>query len=269
MTAESFEKSGGPDSGSDTGSTSVRLNKYIADAGLCSRRGADALLAQGRVTVDGEPGLVGQRVRPDQTVAVDGQPVIPLDEPVYLLLHKPAGITCTSDSKRDDNIIDYVAYPKRIFTIGRLDRDSEGLILLTNDGGIVNKILRGQNRHEKEYRVTVDRPLTSEFLQKMAAGVPILDTVTLPCTVIQEHARVFRITLTQGLNRQIRRMCEALGYEVVRLVRIRIMHINLGKLPYGKYRLLTHHEISELRRLTAGSVSGFQTDTPAEDDFDE
>jgi len=270
VTATPLERTGQPGVSPDAGSQTVRLNKFIADSGLCSRRAADQLLADGRVMVDGQPGLVGQRIRPDQTVLVDGQPVVPLDEPVYLALHKPVGITCTSDRKRDDNIIDYIGYPKRIFTIGRLDRDSEGLILLTNDGAIVNKILRGQNRHEKEYRVTVDRPLTPAFLQQMAAGVSILDTVTLPCTVVQEHARVFRIVLTQGLNRQIRRMCEALGYTVVRLVRIRIMHINLGKLPYGQYRMLSHHEVAELHRLTAGSIAGSQADTvPDDEGYDE
>ncbi len=234
---------------------SIRLNKYIADSGRCSRRQADSLIAENKVTVDGQPAQVGQRIFPGQIVMVEGEPVIPLDEPVYLALHKPTGITCTSDRRRNDNIIDYINYPKRIFTIGRLDRDSEGLILMTNDGDIVNKILRGHNRHEKEYRVTVDRPVTPGFLAQMASGVPILDTVTLPCQVRQEHPKVFRIVLTQGLNRQIRRMCEALGYTVVRLVRLRIMHINLGKLPYGQYRHLTRHEIAELRRLTATSQS--------------
>lgn len=239
----------------ESAGSAIRLNKYIAESGLCSRREADSLLAQGRVLVDGVPAQVGQRVSSGQTVTVDGKPVVPLDEPVYLALHKPTGIICTSDRTRDDNIIDYIGYPKRIFTIGRLDRDSEGMILLTNDGDIVNKVLRGQNRHEKEYRVTVDKPLTPDFLKNMAEGVPILDTVTRPCTVFQEHPRVFRIVLTQGLNRQIRRMCEALGYSVERLVRLRVMHINLGKLPYGQYRLLTHHEVAELHRLTARSQS--------------
>lgn len=248
---------------------SVRLNKYLADSGLCSRREADELITQGHVTVDGQLGLIGQRVRSEQTVMVDGQPIIALDEPVFLVLHKPTGITCTSDRSRNDNIIDYIKFPKRIFTIGRLDRDSEGLILLTNDGAIVNKILRGHNHHEKEYRVTIDRPLTPEFLQKMESGVPILDTVTLPCKVVQEHARVFRITLTQGLNRQIRRMCETLGCEVVRLVRIRIMHINLGKLPYGQFRMLTHHEIAELHRLTSDSTPDFLPSSTETDDYDE
>lgn len=254
---------------SDSAGNAMRLNKYIAESGLCSRREADALLAQGRVLVDGAPAQIGQRVLPGQTVMVDGKPVVPLDEPVYLALHKPTGITCTSDRKRDDNIIDYIGYPKRIFTIGRLDRDSEGLILLTNDGDIVNKVLRSQNRHEKEYRVTVDKPLTPEFLKNMAEGVPILDTVTRPCTVYQEHPRVFRIVLTQGLNRQIRRMCETLGYTVERLVRLRVMHINLGKLPYGQYRYLTHHEVAELHRLTARSQSAPDAQDLEDEESDE
>jgi 23S rRNA pseudouridine2604 synthase len=249
--------------------SSIRLNKYIADSGLCSRREADGLLASGRVTIDGQLGVIGQRVQPGQTVMVDGQPIIALDEPVYLALHKPVGITCTSDRRRNDNIIDFVAFPKRIFTIGRLDRDSEGLILMTNDGAIVNKILRGQNSHEKEYRVTVDRPITQEFLNAMASGVPILDTVTRPCKVVQEQTRVFRIILTQGLNRQIRRMCEALGFGVVRLVRTRIMHINLGNLPYKQYRMLTNREITELRRLTADSTPDYLPAAIDEDDYDE
>ena len=251
---------------------SIRLNKFIADSGRCSRREADVLISENRVTIDDQPALVGQRVLPGQIVRVDGEPIVSLDEPVYLALHKPVGITCTSDRKRDDNIIDYIQYPSRIFTIGRLDRDSEGLILLTNDGDIVNKILRGKNRHEKEYRVTVDQPLTPEFLQQMASGVSILGTVTLPCKVTQEHPRVFRIILTQGLNRQIRRMCEALGYNVVRLVRLRIMHINLGKLPYGQYRSLTHHEVAELHRLTADSQSAPDPSSQGsfeDEDFDE
>jgi 23S rRNA pseudouridine2604 synthase len=241
--------------------SSIRLNKYIADSGLCSRREADGLLASGRVTIDGQLGVIGQRVQPGQTVMVDGQPIIALD--------KPVGITCTSDRRRNDNIIDFVAFPKRIFTIGRLDRDSEGLILMTNDGAIVNKILRGQNSHEKEYRVTVDRPITQEFLNAMASGVPILDTVTRPCKVVQEQTRVFRIILTQGLNRQIRRMCEALGFGVVRLVRTRIMHINLGNLPYKQYRMLTNREITELRRLTADSTPDYLPAAIDEDDYDE
>ncbi len=231
------------------GEPTVRLNKYIADSGQCSRREADAIIASGRVQVDGQPATLGQRVGPGQTVTLDGEPVVPLDEPVYLVLNKPIGITCTTDRRRGDNIIDYIGYPQRIFPVGRLDRDSEGLILLTNDGSIVNKILRGQNRHEKEYRVTVDKPLTADFLRQMAQGVAILGTVTRPAKVVQEKPRVFRITLTQGLNRQIRRMCKALGFGVMHLVRIRIMHITLGSLPYGQYRHLTHHEVAELRRL--------------------
>lgn len=245
----------------------IRLNKFIADSGQCSRREADALINEGRVLVDGEIAVLGQRIVPGQTVTLDGQPVVPLDQPVYLLLHKPLGITCTTDRRRSDNIIDYINYPQRIFPVGRLDRDSEGLILLTNDGSIVNKMLRGHNKHEKEYRVTVDKPLTPEFIRQMSEGVEILDTVTLPARLIQEKQRVFRIILTQGLNRQIRRMCEALGYEVKRLVRIRIMHLSIGKLPYGQFRPLTYHETAELKRLLADS-SGEPMSAEAEEDFD-
>ncbi len=244
---------------------SVRLNKYIADSGYCSRRQADAFINEGRVLINGETATLGQRVSPGQTVTLDGQPIVPLDQPVYLLLHKPVGVTCTTDRRRSDNIIDYLNYPQRIFPVGRLDRDSEGLILLTNDGSIVNKMLRGHNKHEKEYRVTVDKPLTPEFIGQMSEGVEILNTVTLPSKLIQEKQCVFRIILTQGLNRQIRRMCEVLGYEVKRLVRIRIMHLTIGKLPYGQFRHLTYHETAELKRLLANS-SG--EPVSAEDDLD-
>ena len=208
-------------------SQTVRLNRYIADSGLCSRREADRLISEGIVTIDGQIAVLGQRVEPGQTVRVRGEVVLPHDQPVYLVLHKPAGITCTTDSRRRDNIVDFIGYPQRIYPIGRLDRDSEGLIFLTNDGSIVNKILRAGNRHDKEYRVTVDQPLTGEFLQGMASGVPILDTVTKPCKILPSGSHQFTIILTQGLNRQIRRMCEYFGYSVVRLVRTRIMHITL------------------------------------------
>lgn len=246
---ENMEKSA-PDKREGAG---TRINKYLADTGYCSRREADRLITEGLVTIDDAVALVGSRVSPGQTVRVKGEPVLPDDDLVYLALYKPIGITTTTDLRRGDNIIDFLGYPKRVFPIGRLDRDSEGLIFLTNDGTIVNKILRAGNRHEKEYRVKVDHPITDDFVRSMMAGVPILDTVTLPCQVIPESNRTFRIVLTQGLNRQIRRMCETLGYDVVRLTRIRIMHVTLGNLKPGQWRYLTPKEVSELKRLTQHS----------------
>lgn len=246
-------------------SQTVRLNRYIADSGLCSRREADRLISEGIVTIDGQIAVLGQRVEPDQTVRVRGEIVLPHDQPVYLVLHKPAGITCTTDSRRRDNIVDFIGYPQRIYPIGRLDRDSEGLIFLTNDGSIVNKILRAGNRHDKEYRVTVDQPLTGEFLQGMASGVPILDTVTKPCKIRPSGSHQFTIILTQGLNRQIRRMCEYFGYSVVRLVRTRIMHITLSGLKSGEWRHMTAREVHELHRLTRGSRHEPPAGDPADD----
>jgi 23S rRNA pseudouridine2604 synthase len=232
---------------------SIRINKFIADSGFCSRREADRLIAAGRVTLDDQLANLGSQVLPGQVVRVDGEPLLADTDLVYLVLNKPIAITSTTDPRRDDNIIRLVDYPKRLFPVGRLDRDSEGLILLTNDGSIVNKILRAGNRHEKEYRVTVDRPVTPEFLTQMAGGVPILDTVTLPCQVFPEGPRSFRIILTQGLNRQIRRMCEVLGYEVVRLIRIRIMNVRLGNLQSGQWRHLTAREIAGIKRQIENS----------------
>ncbi len=231
----------------------IRINKYLADTGFCSRREADRLIEAGKVTIDDAMALVGSRVGPGQVVRVDGEPVLPDEDLVYIALYKPVGVTTTTDTRRGDNIIDFLNYSKRVFPIGRLDRDSEGLIFLTNDGNIVNKILRAGNRHEKEYRVRVDRPITDEFVHQMMAGVEILDTITQPCRVIPESSKTFRIILTQGLNRQIRRMCEALGYEVKRLTRIRIMHVTLGAMKPGDWRYLTPKEISELKRLTQNS----------------
>jgi 23S rRNA pseudouridine2604 synthase len=227
-----------------------RINKYMAETGYCSRREADRLITAGLVTIDELPAELGSRVHEGQVVRVDGQPILPDEDDVYIALYKPIDITCTTDQRRGDNIIDFMKYPKRIFPIGRLDRDSEGLILLTNDGDIVNKILRAKYHHEKEYRVKVDRPLTDEFIEGMTNGVPILNTVTLPCRLIPEGPRTFRLILTQGLNRQIRRMCEHFGYQVERLVRVRIMHITLGNMKPGEWRYLTHKEIHELHRLT-------------------
>jgi len=232
----------------------VRLNKYLSEIGHCSRRAADKLIDAGRVTVNGQTVVMGQKVGPSDRIEVDGVLVENLQERnVYLAFNKPVGIVCTTDTRVEkDNVIDYINYPSRIFPIGRLDKPSEGLLLLTNDGDIVNKILRARNNHEKEYIVTVNKPVTQEFVERMANGVPILDTVTRKCTVEQIHKKQFRIILTQGLNRQIRRMCEYLGYRVVKLKRIRIMNIELN-VGVGKYRDLTKKELSELNRLLSNS----------------
>lgn len=233
----------------------TRINKYLSEAGFCSRREADALIAQGRVTINGKTPELGTQVGAGDVVKVDGRLVKPpKSEPIYIAFNKPVGIVCTTDTKREkNNIIDYIRHPKRIFPIGRLDKDSEGLILLTSDGDIVNKILRARNYHEKEYLVTVDRPLTPEFLNRMRSGVPILDTVTRPCQVKALGPNRFNIILTQGLNRQIRRMCEALGYQVNALKRIRIMNLTLD-LPVGKWRPLTKSELSTLNELLKDSA---------------
>ena len=237
----------------------VRINKYLSEIGYCSRRAADKLIQEERITVNGKPVEMGLKVTPTDEIAVDGILVDQAgDKPVYIAFNKPVGIVCTTDTRVEkDNIIDYINFPTRIFPIGRLDKPSEGLIFLTNDGDIVNKILRARNQHEKEYVVTVNRPITEEFIQKMAAGVPILDTVTRPCKVKQTHKKEFRIILTQGLNRQIRRMCEYLDYRVVTLKRVRIMNVSLdvGK---GKWRHLTKKEMTEINRLVADSIKTFE-----------
>ena len=237
----------------------VRINKYLSEIGYCSRRAADKLIQEERITVNGKPVEMGLKVTPKDEIAVDGIVVDQAgDKPVYIAFNKPVGIVCTTDTRVEkDNIIDYINFPTRIFPIGRLDKPSEGLIFLTNDGDIVNKILRARNQHEKEYVVTVNRPITEEFIQKMAAGVPILDTVTRPCNVKQTHKKEFRIILTQGLNRQIRRMCEYLDYRVVTLKRVRIMNVSLdvGK---GKWRHLTKKEMAEINRLVADSTKTFE-----------
>lgn len=226
----------------------IRLNKYLSDAGVCSRREADRYIEAGKVKIDGEIVTVGTRVYPGQKVTVDGREAIREEEFILLAFNKPAGIVCTTTKADPDNIIDFIKYDKRIYPIGRLDKESEGLILLTNDGSIVNKILKASNYHEKEYIVTVNKPLTSDFLEKMSGGVPILDTVTRPCTITALGKNSFRIILTQGLNRQIRRMCEYLDYRVVSLKRVRIMNIQLGKLNIGGYRKVTDRELEELKR---------------------
>lgn len=224
----------------------LRLNKFISESGKTSRRGADKLISEGRVTINGKIAKIGSQVEPGDDIRVSGQPIRVARNYVYIALNKPVGITSTTEKNVKGNIIDLVNHPLRIFNIGRLDKDSDGLILLTNDGDIVNEILRAEHKHEKEYIVTVDKPITPEFLKRMAEGVKILDTKTLPCEVIQLSKYVFQITLTQGLNRQIRRMCETLGYEVYRLQRTRIMNIHLGNLPVGQWRDLSKKERTRL-----------------------
>ena len=231
-----------------------RINKFLSEAGFCSRRKADELIAEGRVKINGIVPEMGTKIIEGDIVTIDDQPIQSQEEQfVYIALNKPVGIVCTTDTRRErDNIIDFVNHPKRIFPIGRLDKPSEGLILLTNDGDIVNKILRARNNHEKEYIVTVDKPITANFIRKMREGVPILDTMTKPCVAEAINETSFRIILTQGLNRQIRRMCEHLGYEVKRLKRVRIMNIQLDT-KIGEWRDLTARELSELNRLLDGS----------------
>jgi 23S rRNA pseudouridine2604 synthase len=227
----------------------VRLNKFLSESGACSRREADAWIEAGRVQVNGATAVLGTQVADGDEVLLDGRPVAARPQRVYLALNKPIGIECTTDRDVPDNIVDFVAHRERIFPIGRLDKESEGLILLTNDGDIVNRVLRAEHEHEKEYIVSVDRPLTADFLAGMANGVPILGTVTNPCKVRQVGRNTFRIVLTQGLNRQIRRMCEHFDYTVRRLQRVRIMHIHLGDLPVGKWRPLTDAEVRPLLPL--------------------
>ncbi|MDL5025974.1 23S rRNA pseudouridine(2604) synthase RluF [Vibrio sp. TMPB1044] len=236
-------------------SQAKRLNKYISETGFCSRREADKLIDAGRVTINGKIPEMGTKVLPGDDVEIDNKPVRSKEKPIYIALNKPTGITCTTERDIPGNIVDFIGHHKRIFPIGRLDKPSDGLIFLTNDGDIVNKILRAGNNHEKEYVVRVDKPITTEFLKQMGAGVHILDTVTLPCKVEKETKFSFRITLTQGLNRQIRRMCEALGYEVFKLRRVRIMNISLDGIPNGKWRYLSDEEITEILAMCEGSVS--------------
>ena len=225
---------------------SVSINKFIAGTGLCSRREADKLLEAGRVTLNGAPARKGNRVEDGDVVLVDGQPLAEPPRRVYLALNKPPGVTCTTDRRDPTNIIDYLDYPERIFPIGRLDKYSTGLLLLTNDGDIVNKILRVEHGHEKEYVVTVDKPIDRAFVQAMSNGIPILGTVTNRCEVQKLGPKKFRIILTQGLNRQIRRMCEYLGYDVLTLKRVRIMNVRLGRQPEGELRELRADELEVL-----------------------
>ncbi|WMJ88525.1 23S rRNA pseudouridine(2604) synthase RluF [Anaerocolumna sp. MB42-C2] len=235
--------------------TDIRLNKYLSDAGVCSRREADKYIAEGKITIDGITAVMGSKVKKGQVILLDGKPVNKDESLVLIAFNKPRGIVCTTDKREKDNIIDFIQYPKRIYPIGRLDKDSEGLILLTNDGDIVNKILRAGNNHEKEYIVTLNKAITSEFLKGMESGVPILDTVTRPCQIKALDKFTFQIILTQGLNRQIRRMCEYFDYKVLALKRIRIMNINLGYMQIGGYRNVTEKEIAGLNELISNSVN--------------
>jgi len=231
----------------------VRINKYLADAGVCSRREADTYVEAGKVFIDGQRAESGSRVLPGQSVIFNGKELFKEEQLVLLALNKPRGIVCTSDKREPDNVVDFMNYGKRIYPIGRLDKDSEGLLLLTNDGDIVNKILRAGNYHEKEYIVKVNKMITKEFLQGMAGGVPILDTVTRPCKIEALDKYRFKIILTQGLNRQIRRMCEYFGYRVVHLQRVRIMNVTLGHLKLGDYRKLTPQELQGLKEMLQDS----------------
>ena len=233
----------------------VRLNKYIAESGYCSRRQADQYIESGQVKINGRKAKIADVVRPGQQVMVNGFLLDPLEESglIFIALNKPVGVTSTTESQVDNNIVQWVNHPQRIFPIGRLDKDSQGLIFLTNDGDVVNKILRVGNRHEKEYVVTVDKPLTTEAIQTMSRGVPMLGTVTKKCKIVQETPYVFRITLIQGLNRQIRRMCEHVGLQVTKLERTRIMHIDLGSIPVGEWRDLTEKELDTMYAAVEGS----------------
>ena len=239
-----------------------RLNKFIGETGYCSRREADKLIEEGRVTINGVVPEMGTKVSQDDEVRIDGKLIVEKHEKlVYLAFNKPVGIECTTNLEVRNNIVDYINYPKRIFPIGRLDKASEGLIFMTNDGDIVNKILRARNNHEKEYTVTVNKPITDRFIQRMGNGVPILDTVTRKCKVEQISKYTFKIILTQGLNRQIRRMCEYLGYDVTALKRIRIINISLD-VPVGRYRDLTDDEIKELNHLIEPSSKTEEASLP-------
>lgn len=230
----------------------IRINKYLAQCGICSRRGADELIEKGAVTVDGVRAENGMKVTPDTKVCVNGVAVNGVDDKVYLAFNKPRGIVCTSEKMEENNVIDYLDYPVRITYSGRLDKDSEGLLIMTNDGDLIDAMMRARNEHEKEYVVTVNKSATEAFLYGLSKGVYLeeLDVKTRPCKVERISDNSFSIVLTQGINRQIRRMCEAFGYRVRKLVRVRVMNIKLGSIPTGKYRELDPKEIDELRRLT-------------------
>lgn len=226
----------------------IRLNKFLSDAGFCSRRQADRLIEEGHVKVNNETALMGQKVTLLDKVTVDGKEVSREEEQIVIAFNKPVGVECTTDKNNPDNIVDYINYKKRIYPIGRLDKNSQGLILLTNDGALVNNILKASNYHEKEYVVTVDKHITEEFIKQMSKGVKILDQVTRPCVVKKVNKHTFNIILTQGLNRQIRRMCETLGFKVQKLKRVRIMGVHLDNLPIGNYRNLTNSELDSLKK---------------------
>ncbi len=232
----------------------TRINKFISETGFCSRREADKLIEQGRVKINGLLPEMGTKVNDGDKVEIDGKPLKVKEAPIYIAFYKPPGITSTTDLKDKDNIIDFINHRKRIFPIGRLDKPSEGLLFLTNDGDIVNKILRAGNNHEKEYIVTVDKPITPEFIFKMGNGIRILETVTQKCFVEKTEENTFKIILTQGLNRQIRRMCEELDYKVTKLKRVRIMNVTLNGLSSGKWRYLTEEEIETINKLVSNSV---------------
>ncbi len=240
------------------------LNKYISSSGFCSRREADKLIEMARVTVNDSIALPGAKVGPGDVIEIDGEPIKTKKRPIYIAFNKPVGVTSTTDLKDKTNIISFINHPKRIFPVGRLDKDSDGLILLTNDGDIVNKILRASNNHEKEYIVTVDKAVTPEFIRTMGNGVPVLGEMTKKCFVRQEGARRFRIILTQGLNRQIRRMCEYLGYSVHSLTRVRVLNIQLGNMPIGNWRYFTPQEIDKINEMLAHSnMADNKTEKPS------
>ncbi len=248
-------------------SEEIRINKFLSEAGVCSRREADRYIEEGKVLIDGEKAEMGSKVGKESIVTFMGKPVKKEEKLVLIAFNKPEGIVCTTDTREPDNIIEFIGYGMRIYPIGRLDKDSEGLILLTNDGNIVNKILRAENHHEKEYIVTVNKEITPDFIRGMSQGVPILDTVTKPCEVTTVDRFTFRIILTQGLNRQIRRMCEYFGYHVTNLTRIRIMNINLGRLKIGDWRNVTEKEIEEMNRLIqTGNQKGSPKDKETDSD---
>nr|WP_299032920.1 23S rRNA pseudouridine(2604) synthase RluF [uncultured Tenacibaculum sp.] len=238
--------------------TSINLNKYISSTGICSRREAERFITEGRVTINGNPTQLGNRVHEGDVVKIDGKPLKAKPKTIYIALNKPVGIVCTTDSKERKNIVKFVGHPQRLFPIGRLDKPSEGLIFLTNDGDIVNKILRAGNNHEKEYIVSVNKTFDERFMKRMSNGIPILGTVTKKCKVERINNTTFKIVLVQGLNRQIRRMCEYLGYEVKKLKRTRIMNVTLGNLKVGEWRELTSKEMDEINKLVAGSSKTYE-----------
>jgi 23S rRNA pseudouridine2604 synthase len=238
----------------ENSASKIRLNKFISETGFCSRREADKMIDCGKVTVNGNIPEMGTQVSNADYIEINGKPLKSKEQLVYLAFNKPIGVTCTTEHKVKGNIIDFINFPKRIFPIGRLDKPSQGLIFLTNDGDIVNKILRSGNNHEKEYIVTVDKPISPSFIKDMANGIPVLDTITKKCFVKKESKYVFKIILTEGLNRQIRRMCDYLGYGVVRLERLRIMNVTIDNLPVGKWRHLTKGELLCINDLTSDSI---------------